>query len=251
METKLIKLSNKRLSATIIAALTSLVALPLPVKAITFVTDRTALKGNDQVDWSSLGAANPFNFLPNSFSAKSERGLGLSVDIPKLNFPGLTPPLVFQTLPSPGIPTNFAKGDFVLFAGFIPSPPPAPGNPGPITITFDKPVKAAGTQIAVDDTPEFTAFISAFDNANNLLGTFSAPGTSSLALDNSALFLGVLSDTPNISRLVFSTSVPNRALAINTLSIAAVPEPTFICGLLAFGVLGGSLIKKDKIKKTV
>jgi hypothetical protein len=245
MESKLINLSNKRLSATIIAAFTSLVAVfPLPVKAITFVTDRTALRGNDQVDWSSLGAANPFNVLPNSFSATSERGLGLSVDIPKLNFPGLTPPLVFQTLPSPGISTNFAKGDFLLFTGFIPGSFPAPGNPGPITITFDKPVKAAGTQIAVDDTPEFTAFISAFDNANNLLLTFSAPGTSSLALDNSALFLGVLSDTPNISRLVFSTSVANRALAINTLSIAAVPEANFTFGLLAFGALGGVTLKR-------
>ncbi|MGI2903133.1 hypothetical protein [Tolypothrix sp. VBCCA 56010] len=252
METKLIHFSNKPLSATIIAAFTSLVAVfPLPVKAITFITDRTALKSNDQVDWSSLGAANPFNFLPNSFSAKSERGLGLSVDIPKLNLPGLTPPFVFQTLPSPGIATNFAKGDFVLFGGLILGSFPAPGNPGPITINFDKPVKSVGTQIAVDDTLEFTASISAFDNANNLLGTFSAPGTSSLALDNSALFLGVLSDTPNISRLVFSTSVANRGLAINTLSIAAVPEPTFICGLLVFGVLGGSLIKKDKTNKTV
>lgn len=244
METKLIKFSNKRLSAIIVAALTSLVALPLPVKALTFVTDRTALRGNDQVDWSSLGETNPFNFLPNSFSAKSERGLGLSVDIPKLNLPGLTPPFVFQTLPSPGIPTNFAKGDFLLFTGLIPGSFPAPGNSGPITITFDKPVKAAGTQIAVDDTPEFTGFISAFDNANNLLGTFSAPGTSSLALDNSALFLGVLSDTANISRLVFSTSVPNRALAINTLSIAAVPESSFTFGLLAFGALGGVTLKR-------
>lgn len=58
-----------------------------------------------------------------------------------------------------------------------------------------------------------------FDSNNNLLGTFSAPGTSSLTLDNSAVFLGVLSDKENIARLEFSSSEPDRATGINTLSI--------------------------------
>ena len=78
----------------------------------------------------------------------------------------------------------------------------------------------------MDDTPTFTAFISAFDSDNNLLGSFSAPGTSSLNLDNSALFLGVKSDTANIARLVLSTSENNRPLAINKLRLATVPEPS-------------------------
>lgn len=106
----------------------------------------------------------------------------------------------------------------------------------------------AGTQIAVDDTLEFTAFISAFDDANNLLGTFSAVGTSSLALDNSALFLGVSSDIPNIKRLVLSSSEPTSAFGINTLSLAtapaAVPEPTSTLVFLAFGVGAGLLHKR-------
>ncbi|WP_414620530.1 hypothetical protein [Calothrix sp. CCY 0018] len=59
---------------------------------------------------------------------------------------------------------------------------------------IDQPVKAAGSQIAVDDIPSFSAFVSAFDRDNNLLGSFSTPGTSSIALDNSAVFLGIQSD---------------------------------------------------------
>jgi hypothetical protein len=255
MTTRLLNLSTKDLSATAtLAALTATLAvLPSPVQAVTLVTERAALGGDDQIDWSSLGPVAPFNFLPNSFPATSSGGLGLSVEIPENT--GLTSPFVFQTLPEPGIPTNFAQGDFILFTGFIPGPPPTVGNPGPLTITFDTPVLGAGAQIAVDDTPEFTAFISAFDNANNLLGTFSEVGTSELALDNSALFLGVLSDTPNISRLVFSSSEPERAFGINTLSLAAVPvavpESTSTLGLLAFGALGAGFALKRKLDKRI
>ncbi|MBD2777830.1 hypothetical protein [Iningainema tapete] len=199
--------SIKNCQSTVIGvALLIVTTVASPVQAITFVTDRTALSSNDQVDWSSLGKVfNPFSpnlaaFLPNSFSAQSSLGLSVNVNIPQIQSPEITPPFVFQTsFPPNGIPTNFSNNDFLLFTGFAPGPDPAIGNPGPITITFAQPVLGAGTQIAVDDTPQFTAFISAFDNANNLLGTFSTPGTSSLALDNSAVFLGVLNDTPNIS----------------------------------------------------
>lgn len=241
------RISIKLLSATIAwTGLTAIFAtLPLPVTAITFVTDRTALQGNDQVNWSSLGPTQPFNFLQNSFTATSVGGLGLNVYIPPApTGSGITPPFVFQTLPPPsGIPTNFASGDFVLFTGLRPGTFPAVGNPGPLSITFAQPVLGAGTQIAVDDTTEFTAFIQAFDVADNLLGSFQAFATSSTALDNSAIFLGITNDTANISRLVFYSSVPNRAVGINSLSIVAnrsVPEPSLIIGLLALATLAGS-----------
>ncbi|HEY9813209.1 MAG TPA: PEP-CTERM sorting domain-containing protein [Candidatus Sericytochromatia bacterium] len=124
-----------------------------------------------------------------------------------------------------------------MFTGLISGPPPAVRNPGPLTITFDRPVAAAGTQIAVDDTFLFTASISAFDSNNNLLGSFSTQGTSSLALDNSAQFLGVRSDAANISRLVFSSYEGSRALGINALSIAeAVPEPSNMAAMIVAGL---------------
>lgn len=245
MVVKLVGLSSKNLSAAGVALTVLIAALPLSAQAATLVSERASLGGNDQIDWSNLGPAQPFNFLPNSFSATSTRGLGLNVNIPAVS--GLTSPFVFQTSPAPaGIPTNFANGDFILFTGFVPGPPPAVGNPGPLTITFDTPVFSAGAQIAVDDTVGFTASVSAFDNTNTLLGTFDATGSSSLALDNSAIFLGVQSATPNISKLVFGTSVVDRAFGINTISIKAVPEPSSILGSFFLGVLGTGAILKRK-----
>jgi hypothetical protein len=249
METKLINFSNKGLSATIIATFTAFVAVfPLPVKALTFVTDRTALKGNDQVDWSSLGETNPFNILPNSFSTKSQHGLNLNVDIP-LPQPGISAPFVFHTLPAPGIASDFASGDYILLSG-AKFDPPLDGNSSPLSITFDKPVKSAGTQLAVAfELNPYKAFVSAFDDANQELGTFSLDATSSLALDNSAVFLGVSSDIANIKRLVFSSSVSNRPFGINKLSITTVPEPGFTFGLLTFGALGAGLTLKRKLNR--
>jgi hypothetical protein len=228
-------------------------------QALTLVTERSVLNSSDRLDWSSLGkvfnpfAPEPSAFLPNSFSAVSVSNLSLNVSIPPSSLPGVTPPFVFKTsFPPNGIPTNYADGDFILFGGLQFGAFPAPGNDGPIEIAFDTPVTAAGTQIAVDDTPSFTAFVEAFDSNNQSLGRFSAPGTSSTALDNSALFLGVRSETPNISRVVYSTSVSNRAIAINALSLStasasvSVPEPSLVLGFLLVGALAiGSAKAKE------
>ncbi len=250
-------LSIKNLLTPVVGvALTALVTtLTLPVQALTFITQRSTLAGNDQVDWSSLGkvfnpfSPNPANFLPNSFSATSQKGLGLSVDIPASSDSQIGPPFVFLTsIPPRGIPTNFADGDFVLFTGVASGSFPAVGNPGPLSISFNTPVLGAGTQIAVDDTENFTAFISAFDSANNLLGTFSTLGTGSVALDNSAVFIGIRSDIPNISRLVLSSSKPNRALGINAVSIAIVSEPTAAFAVMLVGFVGaGFAIKRKRL----
>lgn len=244
-----------KLSVKYLLAITAIITvLPLPVKAATFlVTERALLGGNDEVDWVSLGkvfnpSAPSFSaFLPNSFLAASQGGLGLDVNIALTKNPQITPPFVFQTLPPPGIRTNFAKGDFVLFGGidptgFRPLPPGASdprtqGNGGPFSISFTQPVFGAGTQIAVDiSNLEVKTFITAFDKVNNQLGSFSILSTSSLALDNSAVFLGVRSDTANISRLIFSSSAPQYGLAINKVSIIATPEPNFTLAILGFGV---------------
>ncbi len=220
--------------------------------AVTLVTSRTDLGENDQLDWSSLGSVfipppDPSDFLASSFSATSSGGLEVNVELPPPEV-SITPPFVFQTS-SGGVETNFAEGDFILFSGFNPAFFPSPGNPGPLNITFEEPVSGAGTQLAVDDTDSFIGSISAFDSDGALLGSFSAPGTSSLELDNSALFLGILSDTPNIKQLVFSTSITNRAIGINRLSIVAtsVPESTSI---LALSLLGLGLIGSRHQRKS-
>ena len=239
---------------TIAPAVCTVVGLGLgaiisPAQAVTFVAERSALSATDKVDWSSVGSIfSPFGppdpsvFLPPSFSVTSQAGRSVRVDIPPSTTAGVLPPFVFQTTPEPGIATNFDDGDFILFTGLIPGPPPAIGNPGPITLSFDEPVAGAGTQLAVDDIFNFTGTLSAFDRDDQLLGRFSAPGTSSLALDNSALFLGVLSDESNIAKLEFKSSVPTSAIGLNQLSLLGerlpatteVPEPS---SLVALGVM--------------
>jgi hypothetical protein len=224
-----------------------LINLSAPCFALSFINNRTALGGNDRLDWQQLASPAPLTFLPNSFNATSHKNLAVNVTVPTINDSSITPPLVFQTLPPPaGIPTNFGLGDFVLLTGLNPRAFPSPGNPGPLSITFNTPVSAAGAQIAIDDTLNFTAFITAYDSDNNLLGQFSAAGTSSLNLDNSAAFLGVRNDRANISRLVFSSSIANRAIGINALSLQnpTVPEPSSAIALfVAIAVLG---IKKRR-----
>lgn len=237
-------------------AINAITVLPLPAQAATFlVTDRNAFAENDQLDWSSVSP--PFIFLNNEFTATSQKGLAIKVNIPPITNPLITQPLIFQTTDNPGgIRTNFAKGDYILFGGldrrvFGPNPPAlVEGNGGPFTITFERPVFGAGTQIAVDDRPIYNVFVEAYDSANNLLGTFSSEGTSSLIFDNSAVFLGVRSDTANISRLVFSSSFPEQGLAINRLSLIIVPEASSSLGILLVGI-SGVICKLRSCKKSL
>ena len=173
--------------------------------------------------------------------------MGLDVDINPIN-PPITPPFVFKTAPIPqGIPTNFANGDFLLFTGLQFGLFPAPGNPGPISISFAQPVRAAGAQIAVDDAPNFVGTIKAFDINDNLLDSFSVNGTSSTALDNAAIFLGVKSALAEISRIEFSSNINNRAIGINTLSIdnPSIPEPSLTIALIVMG--SGLLCLKKRL----
>ncbi|MGB7248761.1 MAG: hypothetical protein WBC73_07475 [Phormidesmis sp.] len=171
-------------SALLLGTVAAWSAIAPPSKAVSFITDRADLNATDQVNWSTLGPIfdplgppDPAVFLPGSFTATSQVGKPLQVDIPKATVPGVLPPFVFQTTPEPGIATNFGNGDFILFTGLIPGPPPAVGNPGPITLSFDEPIFGAGAQLAVDDIFSFTGTISAFDSDDQLLGSFSAPGT--------------------------------------------------------------------------
>lgn len=75
------------ITLSIAVCTTFITSVPAKVQAVTFVSQRDGLNSNDQVDWLSLGkvfnpsSPNPADFLPNSFSATSERNLGLNVEI--------------------------------------------------------------------------------------------------------------------------------------------------------------------------
>jgi hypothetical protein len=128
----------------------------------------------------------------------------------------------------------------------------APGEPllwtrdanGPITLAFSSPIWGLGMQIQSDSYGAFSAIIEAFDSLGNPLGSVTrTDGNSTDASDDSAIFMGLLSDSGNVSRV--RISVPTATGAPNDFAIsgpqiqstgAEVPEPASV---LLFG--SGSL----------
>jgi hypothetical protein len=234
----------KKLStATAGAALIGLATLfPGTAQAVTLVTSRTALGSNDFVDWGVLGSS--YTNVPNPFSITSSGGLNLDVS----KSLGSSFGRLDQSTTWWG---NFAPGDRLLWSA---------GDSSPIMIDFATPVFGAGAQIQHNYFGSFAGIIEAFDSKGVNLGRFSLAGNSTSSNDNSAIFIGLLSDSANINKLVFSVDKNGfpQDFAINQLDLVTkgntqpVPEPLTILGSgLALGF--GSLMKKHhsrKLKKT-
>jgi hypothetical protein len=222
---------------------------PDAAQALTLITSRTALESNDSVNWAVLGPQ--FTDVPNPFSVKSSGGLGLTVSQTSGTF---------QRLDQGGgvWRGNFAQDDALLFT--------RRNNPGPITIDFDVPILGAGTQIqAAGGTTSifnFPATIEAFDRLGNSLGSFTLQGTSEFGgvSDNSAIFMGVRSDSANIAKLTINGETePGSGFAINQLDLVStdvtspksVPEPASTVALLALGGFGvcSRLLRKHPNRK--
>ncbi len=233
---------------TTIAVLSLGVTKPAFAAPIVLITARSDIGAVETLRWDAVGrvldplAPNPADFLPPSFSVTTGRGLGVGVAVPPppgppvVTPPPISPPLVFQTVAPPaGIPTNFGPGDYVLFTGAQFGTFPAPGNPGPLSIRFDSPVSAVGTQVAVDDVLMYQLTLDVYDTLDNLLESFTIAGNSSTDLDDSAAFLGVAADSPIIARIDYRSSEPLRALGINDLSlrhdVIPTPSPLLLAGL--------------------
>ena len=178
---------------------------------LTVVTDRGALGATDAVAWAQLGPAGTHLFTP--LVALSAGG-GVAVDVSS------PPGEVFRVDQSVDWIGNFAPGAALVFEQH---------ELEPLQLTFAEPVLGAGAQIQESALRDFTATLSVFSPTNVLLGSFSLAGLASAAADDSAIFLGVLSDAP-IGRIRFATVGRNGAVdagfAINDLSLVVeAPEP--------------------------
>jgi hypothetical protein len=99
-----------------------------------------------------------------------------------------------------------------------------------LTVNFAAPVSGAGAQIQLDNSGPFTATLEAFAG-NTSLGLVTEIGQSSTAEDGSAIFLGAIDTSAEITSIVFGIENPPPFagdFAINTLSLNTVPEPSSI-----------------------
>jgi hypothetical protein len=190
-------------------------ALVSGAHALTFVTSRPALGGNDYVDWGVLGPA--YTVVSNPFTVTSNGGLSMSVSKPGGPFERRDQWPYWLS----GWWGNFAPGDHLIWTR---------DEIGAMTIEFAVPVLGAGAQIQRDAYGTFTGTIQAYDSLNNLLGSFNLTGNSDGSNDNSAIFLGVLDNSPSIKKIVFMTDGGSEDFAINRLDLVTqggpvIPEP--------------------------
>jgi hypothetical protein len=201
--------------------------------AVNPVANRALLSPNDEIDWATTGAA--FDLLSNPFSGTSTGGLGYTIS--------KTAPGDFERVDEGaglGWLGNFAVGDALLSGSLTPTP---------FSITFALPVTGLGFQVQPDVyVSGFSAQVDLFDNGNGLLGSFFFAGDSTAAQDNSALFIGLLSDFADIARMELDVFLPNgdRAdnFALNEVSLNDVPEAETSAAAVFVGLVGASVIRR-------
>lgn len=209
-----------RLRTFLVSAI--LLTMVASAHALTFVTSRPALGGNDYVDWGVLGP--PYTVVSNPFTVNSNNGLGMTVSKPTSgNFERLNQGL--------GWSGNFSPGDRLIWTVY---------EPGPLVIVFNTPVFGAGAQIQRNYYGSFTGTISAYDASGSLLGSFNLAGDSNGNGDGSTIFLGVLDTSATIKTLKFDVDNGTQDFAINQLDLVTqggpvIPEP----GTLVLMSIGG------------
>jgi hypothetical protein len=190
-----------------------------PAHALTIVTSRSTLGGNDFIDWGTIGPDS--TVLNGPFNVTSNGGVGATVQA--AIYPLVTRTQGFNASYFGG----FTEGERLLATRSLSR---TEGGRGPISISFASPISAGGLQIeSTFSGNSYTVTLEAFGTADNSLGSFSQSGFSNFGTGN-PVFLGVTSDV-GISRLVYSLPTSSaldqaQRLAINRFDFTRFTPPT-------------------------
>lgn len=213
---------RKNLLLALIGAVVTAFSTANPSQAFSLITSRSALGANDTLNWNVLGSAGTPVSSPFTIGSTSGNTT-ITGSIPSGSFE--------RRDQNNGWGGNFAPADALLWTR---------NNPGPLQLNFSQAVRGAGTQIQIDSYSLFTAVIEAFNSGGTSLGSFTLAGDSTNAGDNSAIFIGVLSDNADIARLLLNVQ-DNNDFAINQVSFnttggTSIPTPALLPGLIGVGI---------------
>lgn len=189
-----------------------------------------ALNVDGTIDWGSLGPS--FTTVPNPFVIPVTGVGGLSATVSQAGTSSFE-----RRDQNNGWAGNFGPDEQLLWtAGFN----------GPMTLSFSSSIQGIGFQIQQNQFGLFTATLEAFDSANVSLGLFLFNGNSTFDGDDSAIFIGALSDTADIARIV--VNVDTFDFAINGPLIQSgggqVPEGGATVVLLLMGCAAVFALRK-------
>lgn len=172
----------------LLATATLLAAVPAH-GALSLVSSRASLSGDDSINWAIFG--NPGSVIFPGATAYTNASALFTVNSE-----------LFTIRQWNGAPEPFTG-----WAGHF--GPSARGVYAATTfdISFTNPIAAGGAQIDSNSTTAYTVRVEALDSSGNSLGFLTTDVTRSGTFDgpdNAAPFVGIASDQPNISTLIFS-----------------------------------------------
>lgn len=220
-------------------------------QASIILTSESQLSAGDQ----TLSAPAGNNLLPSPFVIPYNGGTASFSDVSSFNHSNVIQTTTEQTVSGSGFFADFAPGDPLFQASG------ASGIAGPLELRFSSDITEVGTQFQRNSRGTFTAYISAFDASNNLIGNYTAPGANTDSHNDSAVFLGLRNTAgdPAIRRVLFNVTSntandPNfSAFAINQVSFgnnpttAPVPEPSTYA-MFGLGILSIVALQRRKRK---